>query len=90
MGRSAERGAGNTRRPHRPYNSRCETGTAFGAARLQNPAAAGGGHASAKTVGTLAMNDAGLESPLHDDSLRDRSRQSLRFLAKSEKLLIWS
>jgi hypothetical protein len=38
---------------------------------LQNAAATLGGHAGAKAVGALSVNDAGLESPLHDNSLKN-------------------
>jgi hypothetical protein len=63
-----------------------ETGTAFGAARLQNPAAASGGHTGAKTVGTFAMNDAGLESPLHDDSLRRQVKTEFALFSEKREI----
>jgi len=53
-----------------------QSGAALGAARLQNQAATFGGHTGAKAMGTLAMDDAGLESPLHGDSLMGRGTKT--------------
>jgi hypothetical protein len=47
-----------------------QPGATLGAARLDNEATTLGGHAGAKTVGALAVNDTGLERPLHGDSLK--------------------
>jgi hypothetical protein len=43
---------------------------ALGAAGIQNETATPGGHAGTKAMRALAVNDTGLESPLHGDSLR--------------------
>jgi hypothetical protein len=42
---------------------------AFGAAGFDDQTTTTGSHAGAETVGPLAMNDAGLESALHEISL---------------------
>jgi hypothetical protein len=64
-----------------------ETGTALGAARLQNPAAAGRGHPGAKTVGAFAMNDAGLESPLHNDSLKRQVKTEFALFDEKREII---
>lgn len=60
------------------HGSGRQPGAALGATRTQNPAAALGGHAGAKPMGALAVNDAGLESTLHGDSLEQGSAERKR------------
>ena len=43
--------------------------TALGATALDHHATVGSGHAGAKTVGTLALENAGLESSFHEEFL---------------------
>jgi len=64
-----------------------EAGTALGAARLQNSTSPGRGHSGAKTVGALAMNDAGLESPLHNDSLKMQVKTEFALFGEKREII---